>query len=144
MSLQKSGWRGNHAFCGWIPPRTAFPAGVSSRDRLGPTRLLIAGPLALLVSGRPLPASSGQDAAVRFENVTSGSGLTFVLQQHATPDKHMVETMAGGLAVFDYDGDGRPDIFFTNGAALPSLSKETPADWNRLYPQRRRLQFHAT
>ena len=45
-----------------------------------------------------------------------------MLQQHATPDKHMVETMAGGLAVFDYDGDGRPDIFFTNGAALPSLA----------------------
>ena len=50
-----------------------------------------------------------------------------------TPDKHMVETMAGGVAVFDYDDDGRPDIFFTNGASLPSLRKETPADWNRLY-----------
>ena len=74
-----------------------------------------------------------EDAAIRFENVTASSGLAFVLQQHATPDKHMVETMAGGLAVFDYDGDGRPDIFFTNGAALPSLAKETPADWNRLY-----------
>ena len=70
---------------------------------------------------------------IRFENVTAGSGLEVVLQQHATPDKHMVETMAGGLAVFDYDGDGRPDIFFTNGAALPSLEKETPGDWNRLF-----------
>jgi hypothetical protein len=77
------------------------------------------------------PARAGR--SIRFENVTGGSGLAFVLQQHATPDKHMVETMAGGLAVFDYDGDGRPDIFFTNGAALPSLNKQTPADWNRLY-----------
>ena len=79
------------------------------------------------------PVVSVQEGAIRFENVTEASRLAFVLQQHATPDKHMVETMAGGVAVFDYDGDGRPDIFFTNGASLPSLQKETPADWNRLY-----------
>jgi hypothetical protein len=70
---------------------------------------------------------------IRFENVTAVSGLAFTLQQHATADKHMVETMAGGLAVFDYDGDGRPDVFFTNGASLPSLAKESPGDWNRLF-----------
>ena len=76
---------------------------------------------------------SVQEGAIRFENVTEASRLDFVLQQHATPDKHMVETMAGGVAVFDYDDDGRPDIFFANGASLPTLRKETPADWNRLY-----------
>ena len=45
----------------------------------------------------------------------------------------MVETMAGGVAVFDYDGDGLPDIYFTNGAALPSLKKRAPGQWNRLF-----------
>lgn len=70
---------------------------------------------------------------IRFENVSAGSGLDFVLEQHATPDKHMVETMAGGLVVFDYDGDGRPDVFFSNGSALPSLTKDAPSQWNRLY-----------
>ena len=80
-----------------------------------------------------LAGGSGQQGAIRFENATEASGVAFVLQQHATPDKHMVETMAGGVAVFDYDDDGRPDIFFTNGASLPSLQKETPADWNRLF-----------
>jgi hypothetical protein len=80
-----------------------------------------------------LPQAAPPAASIRFENVTAGSGLRFVLQQHATPDKHMVETMAGGVAVFDYDGDGRPDVFFTNGAALPSLRKEAPSDWNRLF-----------
>ena len=35
--------------------------------------------------------------------------------------------MAGGVAAFDYDGDGLTDIFFTNGAAMPSLVKEGAA-----------------
>jgi enediyne biosynthesis protein E4 len=77
------------------------------------------------------PASSS--VAIRFENVSSSSGVNFVLDQHASPDKHMVETMAGGLAVFDYDNDGLPDMYFTNGAFLPSLQKNAPSDWNRLY-----------
>ncbi len=41
--------------------------------------------------------------------------------------------MAGGVAAFDYDGDGLTDLFFTNGASLPSLVKDTPRYWNRLY-----------
>jgi hypothetical protein len=53
----------------------------------------------------------------------------------------MIETMAGGLSVFDYDGDGRPDIFFTNGADLPSLSKTGPQYWNRLYHNEGHMKF---
>ena len=65
-------------------------------------------------------------APIRFENVIQKSGIDFVLHNSPTPEKHMIETMAGGVAAFDYDGDGRPDIFFTNGAALPSLEKTGP------------------
>ena len=45
----------------------------------------------------------------------------------------MIETMPGGIAVFDYNGDGLPDIYFTNGAAIPSLEKDSPRFLNRLY-----------
>ncbi len=41
--------------------------------------------------------------------------------------------MAGGVALFDYNNDGLLDIFFTNGAAIPSLEKTTSSYWNRLF-----------
>lgn len=69
-------------------------------------------------------------AQLRFENA---GGVPFTLQNHPTAQKQMIETMPGGIAIFDYNGDGRPDLFFANGAAVPSLRKEGPKDWNRLY-----------
>jgi len=70
---------------------------------------------------------------IRFENVAEQAGLAFVLDHSPTPRKHLVETMPGGIAVFDYDSDGRPDIFFTNGAQLPGLVKNSPRFHNRLF-----------
>src|SRR5205814_1032809 len=50
-----------------------------------------------------------------------------------TPNKYLIETMPGGVAAFDYDNDGRTDIFFTNGAAVPEFSKNSAGYANRLY-----------
>ncbi|MEZ5397490.1 MAG: FG-GAP-like repeat-containing protein [Bryobacterales bacterium] len=88
-----------------------------------------------------LPASvppKGVEAAstpipVRFLEQGEASGVNFVLHNHPTPQKHLPETMAGGLAVFDADGDGLPDLFFTNGAETPSLRKAGARYANRLY-----------
>lgn len=41
--------------------------------------------------------------------------------------------MTGGIAAFDYDRDGLADIFFANGASIPSLQKDSPEYFNRLY-----------
>ena len=49
--------------------------------------------------------------------------------------------MAGGVTAFDYDGDGLVDLFFTNGAALPSLVKEGDRDANRLFHNEGGLKF---
>jgi len=70
---------------------------------------------------------------IHFHNVANTSGIDFVLENSPTERKHLVETMAGGVAAFDYDGDGLTDIYFTNGAALPSLEKSSPKYRNRLY-----------
>ena len=46
---------------------------------------------------------------------------------------HVPAAMLGGVAVFDYNKDGRPDIFFTNGANLATLKKDSPKYSNRLF-----------
>ncbi len=72
-------------------------------------------------------------ASVNFQQTAETSGISFVLANHPTSKKFLIETMPGGVAVFDYNSDGKPDIYFTNGADVPSLNKTSPADWNRLY-----------
>jgi hypothetical protein len=59
--------------------------------------------------------------------------IPFALDSCETPQKHAPETMAGGVAVFDYNNDGNLDIFFTNGADISSLKKSSPKHWNRLF-----------
>ncbi len=105
--------------------RTAADPLMCARSGLVATFLFI-----LLVD---LPGRDGPAVAIRFRDVAAKAGLGFVLENDPTPRKHLVETMAGGVAAFDYDGDGLTDIYFANGASLPSLEKTSPRFWNRLY-----------
>lgn len=75
-------------------------------------------------------------AQIRFEEIAAKSGLSFRLHNGAEGKFHQVELMAGGVAAFDYDADGCTDLFFTNGAPIPSLQKSGPEYWNRLYRNR--------
>ena len=80
-----------------------------------------------------LSFAAAAQAPIHFENKASEAGVKFVLENSPTPRKHLVETMPGGVAVFDYNSDERPDIFFTNGAALPSMEKNSKKFHNRLF-----------
>ncbi len=87
----------------------------------------------LAAAAAPPPPAAGP-SPVAFER----HPLPFVLNHQPTPEKHIVSTMAGGLAVFDYNNDGLPDIFFTNGASLPDFKTKYP---NRLYKNLGGLKF---
>ncbi|HEV2380066.1 MAG TPA: CRTAC1 family protein [Terriglobia bacterium] len=78
---------------------------------------------------------------IRFRNVAQSTGLNFTLENSPTPEKHLIETMTGGVATFDYNGDGLTDIFFANGASLPSLEKNSPKYWNRLFRNEGGMRF---
>jgi hypothetical protein len=86
-------------------------------------------------------ADMSAPSPIRFVEQAASAQLDFKLENSPTENKHLIETMAGGLAVFDYDGDGRPDIFFTNGAEVPSLRKTSPKFWNRLYRNEGGMKF---
>jgi len=70
---------------------------------------------------------------IRFRNVAHEAGISFLLENYMTEEKHMIETMVGGVATLDYNGDGLLDIYFTNGSVTPSMKKEGPRFYNRLY-----------
>ena len=91
------------------------------------------------------PALAGHytEPDVQFTDVTKAAGIAFTHANSATPSKYLIETMGGGVALFDYDNDGRLDVFFTNGAKIEDPvprngrpDKSDPAYWNRLYRQR--------
>jgi hypothetical protein len=79
----------------------------------------------------------------RFVDVTQRLGVNFQHQASHTSKKYLPETMGSGVALFDYDNDGRLDIFLVNGAPLSdptpkgTIPKKTgPKYWNRLYHQK--------
>ena len=85
--------------------------------------------------------SKGQVAI--FTDITSELGLHFEYVASHTSRKYLIETMGSGVALFDYDNDGRLDIFVVNGAPLADPTpkgtipqKKGPKDWNRLYHQK--------
>ncbi|MCA1580598.1 MAG: CRTAC1 family protein [Acidobacteria bacterium] len=67
----------------------------------------------------PPPAKPTPAAALRFDEKAQAIGIDFVHINGARGQKWMPETMGGGVAVLDYDGDGRPDLLFVSGAWWP-------------------------
>ena len=82
-------------------------------------------------AGRHATADS-PPAPVRF----TSAELPMVVRNGATRDMHQIETMIAGVAVFDYDGDGWPDIYVANGATSPGLEKVDGSYYNRLFRNR--------
>src|SRR5213596_2115714 len=81
-------------------------------------------------------------------DVRCPAGLDFTLQNSPTPKKFLIETMPGGVALFDYNNDGLLDIFLVNGGRITealhvpeNFHRANPRYWNRLYRQNRDGSF---
>ena len=95
-------------------------------------------PKAWLGLRQPHLASNGlAGSPIRF----SFRPIDFRLDSSETPERHAPETMAGGVAIFDYNNDGKLDIFFANGANIHTLQKDSPQYWNRLFENDGKGQF---
>jgi len=98
-------------------------------------------------NGSAVPPAAATEAPKvvpgNFVDITQQSHIDFLAQASHTDKKYLIETMGSGVALFDYDNDGRLDIFFANGAPLSDPTpkgtipqKTGPKYWNRLYHQK--------
>ena len=121
-----------------MPPRSNGPdragsAGGALRPRSDPRGLDVARARLLVLAAAslslPVPAN-GQDASpargVKFVDVTSESGISFVHENAATAEKYLIETMGGAAAWLDYDGDGFLDLYLANSAGTEAFTPEAP------------------
>ena len=73
------------------------------------------------------------DSSIQLKDVTQQTGISFVHTDGSSGKRFIVETVASGLATFDYDRDGKIDILFLNGSSLPGSPTTPIPHRNALY-----------
>jgi enediyne biosynthesis protein E4 len=81
-----------------------------------------------------------QTSPFRFEEITTLTGVDFVHVSGMTPEKHFPAANGSGAALFDYDGDGRLDLYLVSSTFLPVGKSD--AGRNRLYKNLDGTHFH--
>ena len=129
-----------HIHCGHIARAASaililFAAGLisilqSSQSASGPRNERASTRAATISNPKSTQSNSAANPKIKFSLDT----LPFSVDSDETlKTPHAPATMAGGVAVFDYNKDGRPDIFFTNGANIETLKKDSPRFSNHLF-----------
>src|SRR5579862_5882868 len=106
-------------------------------------RTILAGTASVFWTWLAFAAAPSAPIPGHFVDATEKLGIPFRQQASPTSKKYLLEAMGSGVALFDYDNDGRLDIFFSNGARIDDPTpkdsmpkKDGPKYWNRLYHQK--------
>src|SRR5438552_846568 len=104
----------------------------SKHDAVNPCNTLTGWILPALLFTCPLTGAES-NCPIQLRDVTRQTGITFVHTDGSSGRRYIVETVSSGLATFDFNGDGRIDILFLNGAPLLGSPTTTPPPRNALY-----------
>ncbi len=106
---------------------------LTSRTAAAPKRQTVADALTDLIP-RDLAGSAPATIVPTFRDDAHGVGLDFTYENDPTPSCRMPETMGGGIALLDYDGDGWLDVYAVQGGRLSNDSPPAAAaQRDRLY-----------
>ena len=105
-----------------LPHRPRWTAWCRKILAIGAVILTPGGTMSLAVE----PPPAAEDSPIRFDDVTAATGIGFVHDDGSSGRRYIPETVTAGVATFDYDLDGRIDIYFPNGSDLPGT--EPPRD----------------
>jgi len=88
---------------------------------------------------QPAPPAPPGTPAVTYVDITAEARVDFLHRHCGSGQKYMVETMGSGAGIFDYDGDGKMDLYLINGGPLPGYGGPKPT--NQLYHNLGGLRF---
>ncbi len=108
------------------------PLDTVSPERLAPKPAGLVGDRLANYHPEAAPSIESQEPSpFRFREITAESGVDFVHFSGMNEEKHFPTANGSGVAIFDYDGDGRMDLYFATCKLIPPGSPEGPP--NRLY-----------
>ncbi len=85
----------------------------------------------LVVDARPTPAQPQAPSPFRFTQIAQKAGIDFVHFSGMTAERYAPTANGSGVAIFDYDNDGKLDLYFATGTLLPLGTARNGS--NRLY-----------